>query len=249
MPPGCRVLSLDAAKVRFKDGWHEVKAGVVFQAKGEATEPGEGGVRAVAQSYLAKVGNMEQAGERLYAEAIRRGVDPAEDTVTCLADGAPTNWAQFSLHFAHRVEILDWYHATQHLWAAGKGLFGEGTEETSSWVAKREAELWEGHTQLVLDSLRQAAQGNHGEAAQGEIHYFETNEPRMAYATFREKGYPIGSGTVESACKRVIVGRARQAGMCWSQAELQGVLTLRAELFSGRWNQAWSCTRPPPKVA
>jgi hypothetical protein len=236
--------SLDAAKVRFMDGWHEVKAGVVFRA--QSRDLSHDRVQARDLSYVVQLGSMDQAGERLYTEAIRRGVCPISDEVTCLADGAPANWTQFDLHFPKRIEGLDWYHATQHLWAAAKGVFGEGTDEARHWVTAQKDALWVGKVPSVLASLRHAATLGHGQAAQDEIHYFESNQTRMDYGTFREQGCPIGSGTVESACKQVIIARARLAGMRWSTAHLQGVLSLRAELLSRRWAQAWPLTRPAP---
>jgi len=235
-------VSLDAAKVRFLDGWHEVKAAVVFQAQ---SQPGEDErVRAVRQSYLAQVGPMDRAGERLYAEAIRRGVRPTREKVVCLGDGAPANWSQFDLHFPTRIEVLDWYHATQHLWAAGKGVFGEGTQAAQNWVEAQKESLWAGKVTSVLDNLRQVAISEHGQAAADEIHYFEANQKRMQYAKLRQKGCPRGSGTVESACKQVIAARARLAGMRWSEEGLQAVLSLRAEILSDRWDETWPLTRP-----
>jgi len=234
-------VSLDAAKVRFLDGWHEVKAGAVYQA--HRLGPGDERVHAVSQSYLAQVGSMERAGARLYGEAVRRGVQPIHDEVTCLGDGAPGNWAQFDLHFPHRIEVLDWYHATQHLWAAGKGVFGEGTQAAVDWVTAQKDALWAGKVASVLENLRQAATSHRGQAAEDEIHYFETNQERMDYASLRAQACPIGSGTVESACKQLIIARARLAGMRWGETALQAVLSLRAELLSHRWNDAWPLTR------
>jgi hypothetical protein len=234
--PGIWSVALDAAKVRFVDGWHEAKAGVVFWAEPE-------GAHAQEQSYLVEVGPMEEAGARLYAEALRRGIDPSENLVVCLGDGALGNWNQFSLHFPRRVEVLDWYHAIEHLWAAANGVFGEGKAEAKAWVEQRKAQLWEGKVEAVLDALHWQAQQPYGKAAQAEIHYFETNKARMRYHQYRSKGYPIGSGTVESACKRVIAARVKQAGMRWSHEGAQAVLSLRAELLSGRWEQAWRDTR------
>ena len=86
---------------------------------------------------------MEQAGERLSEEAWRRGIGP-DEKVVCLADGAASNWSQFEMHFANRVEVLDWYHAMEHLWGAGNGIFGQGTQEAVVWVKRWEKELWEG---------------------------------------------------------------------------------------------------------
>jgi len=111
-------VGLDAAKVHFRDGWHEVKVGVVVELG--AHEQGPRALRG--KSYAVEVGTMEQAGQRLYAEALRRGVDPWRDPVICLADGAPSNWSQFAAYFDRRVEILDWHHATEHLWAAARGI-------------------------------------------------------------------------------------------------------------------------------
>jgi hypothetical protein len=244
--PGVWAAALDAARVRFDDGWHDVKAGVVFWAEPRRDQVGLVGANATAQSYVGEVGPMEQAGARLYGEALRRGIDPAEELVVCLGDGAPSNWSQFGLHFPKRVEVLDWYHAVEHLWAAGRDRWGEGSAPVQEWVAERKQELWEGRVEAVLAALK----GDQAEpSAATEVHYFETNQERMRYAQFRAKGYPIGSGTVESACKRVIGARLKQAGMGWTKAGAQAVLSLRAQLLSGRWETMWPFTSPQLKPA
>lgn len=241
--PGVWAVALDAAKGHFKDGWHDVQAGVVFWARPKVGEDEIAGAQAGEQSYIVEVGSLEEAGRKLYAEAVRRGIDTARDLVVCLGDGAPGNWKQFLLHFPKRVEILDWWHALDHLWAAGKGLFGEGTDEAKAWVKAREAELWAGNVEAVLAALWVEADKPRGKAAADEIHYFETNKKRMRYDRFRASGYPIGSGTVESACKRLIAARIRESGMIWTQQGAQAILTLRAELLSDRWDEAWRDTR------
>jgi hypothetical protein len=246
---GVWAVALDAAKVRFDDGWHDVKAGVVFWAQPRWDQGELVGGEATAQSYVGEVGPMEQAGARLYTEAVGRGIKPAEDLVVCLGDGAPSNWSQFALHFPKRVEVLDWYHGVEHLWAAGNGVFGQGTPEAQQWVAGRKEELWKGEVEKVLAALEQQGAQPGGPAAAAEVHYFETNRERMRYAEFRAQGYPVGSGTVESACKRVIGARLKQAGMCWTKAGAQAVLSLRAQLLSGRWETIWPSTRPQPKAA
>jgi hypothetical protein len=236
---------LDAGRVRYEDGWHDTKAGVVFWAEPTRDEAGESeGARATRQSYVAEVGTMERAGARLAGEAWRRGIG-SDEVVVCLGDGAPSNWTQFDEHFPNRVEVLDWYHAMEHLWSAGNGIFGQGTPDAVGWVKKWEGELWEGRVEAVIVALHREGkrEGVGGEAAREQIHYFETNRERMRYVEYRAKGYPIGSGTVESACKRLIGARLKGAGMCWGKPGAQGVLTLRAELLSDRWEQSWSKTR------
>lgn len=97
----------------------------------------------------------------------------------------------------------------------------------------------------MIMALRREAkrEGTQGEAAAEQIHYFETNKQRMRYSKYRAKRYPIGSGTVESACKRLIGARLKGASMCWSKLGAQGILTLRAALLSGTWEQSWPMTR------
>jgi hypothetical protein len=247
--PGVWAVALDAAKGHFKDGWHDVKAGVVFWARPRVGEDEIAGAQAAEQSYIVEVGSLEEAGRKLYAEAVRRGIDTARDLVVCLGDGAPGNWKQFLMHFPKRVEILDWWHALDHLWAAGKGVYGEGTDETKAWVKAREAELWAGDVEAVIAALKAEANKAKGKAAADEIHYFETNAERMRYHRFRARGYPIGSGTVESACKRLIAARIRESGMIWTQRGAQAILALRAELLSDRWDEAWRDTRPLRRAA
>jgi hypothetical protein len=241
--PGVWAVALDAAKGHFKDGWHDIQAGVVFRAWAKVGKDGTAGVQAREQSYIAEVGPLEEGGRKLYAEGVRRGIDPARDLVVCLGDGAAGIWKQFLMHFPKRVEILDWWHAMDHLWKAGKGVFGEGTDEAKAWVKAREAELWAGNVEAVITALKAEAERPKGEAAADEIHYFETNKERMRYDQFRAAGYPIGSGTVESACKRLIAARIRESGMIWTQRGAQAILALRAELLSDRWDEAWRDTR------
>ena len=132
----------------------------------------------------------------------------------------------------------------EHLWAAGEGLFGEGTEEAKQWVETRKEELWKGEVETVMAALQQVAKLPQGKAAEKEIHYFETNKGRMRYPQYRSKGYPIGSGTVESACKHLIGARLKQSGMCWSKDGAQAILNLRAAKLSNCWDEAWQTTRP-----
>lgn len=239
-------VALDAAKACFRDGWHEIKVGVVGRAQPTprpGREPGSWrpGAQVAQQSYIAHVGSMAGAAERLYAEVVRRGGDPGEEPVLCLGDGAPSIWNEFATHFPHRVEILDWYHAVEHVWAAGNGLYGEGTGAAGAWVAARKEELWAGAVGAVVAALQTAAeQESRGAAAADEVHYFQANAGRMAYAQYRAAGYPLGSGMVESGCKQVVGQRAKGAGMRWSATGVQAVLTLRATVLSGCWEATWT---------
>jgi len=244
---GARGVALDAAMAHFRDGWHEAKVGVVFRTCVEAGAQGKQ-VRAVGQHYLTHIGSMNEMGNKLYAEAMRQGYQAGQETVVCLADGAVSNWEQFALHFSPRVEVLDWYHATEHLWAAGNGLYGEKSAQAKAWIEAREADLWAGNVAAVIQTLQEVAHGTQGEAAQAEIHYFSHNQERMHYDQYRAKEYPVGSGVVESACKQLVTSRLCGAGMCWSQQGAQAILNLRAALLSHDWQTAWALTQPLPNL-
>jgi len=145
------------------------------------------------------------------------------------------------------VFIVDWWHATEHLWEAARALFGEGTDEAVAWEKARETELWEGQVQQVIAALRQT-QPAHEEAqqvVQEQITYFTNQQDRMRYDEYRACGYQIGSGTVESACKRVIGQRLKQAGMIWSEEQAMAVAQIRAALLDGRWSAFWEARDPP----
>ena len=147
---GVWAAALDAARVRLDDGWHDVKAGVVFWAEPRWEGRELAGRKATAQSYVAEAGPMEEAGERLYREAVRLGIDPAADLVVCLGDGELANWNQFGLHFPRRVEALDWYHAVEHLWAGARERWGEDSAQVAAGVAARKEALWPGEVAAAL---------------------------------------------------------------------------------------------------
>ena len=245
------VVEFDAAKGHFRDDWHEVKVGVVCLAQRQVGEEAQeqGKVKAVRASYTTHVGSVDDAGAKLYAEAVRRGIRPWQDTVVCLADGAPSNWNQFALHFPLRVEILDWYHAMEHVWAAGKAGLGEGTDKTKAWVEQQETLLWQGSTEAVIEAVEALARTTALDVVAREGRYLRTNQERINYARFREQGYPIGSGAVESACKRLVGARLKGPGMRWTAAGAQAVLNLCAALAGERWEQDWPLTRPMPMAA
>ena len=92
----------------------------------------------------------------------------------------------------------------------------------------------------MLERLAEAVWEPEGEAPTAQLHYFATNRGRMLYPQYRERGYPVGSGMMESACKQVILARACGAGMSWTKEGLRPVLAVRAELLSNRFNQAWA---------
>ena len=239
--PGTLVVETDGVMVRYQSGWHEVKLGLVGgQVAGELT----------ALSYVAARQSAEAFGPRLLAEAARRGAleiigwdGPISGRplarlrwVVVLGDGAHWIWELAADHFGDRIEIIDFYHATQHVWILAHALCGEGT-----WLAKRWADfailaLREEGAPALLALLDATTAPNPTASAvlQRERQYVRTNEARMAYPTFRVQGLPIGSGAVESAGRHLVQLRMKRAGARWSDAGGQAVLNVRCRLISHR---------------
>jgi hypothetical protein len=238
--PGALLVETDGVMVRYRDGWHEVKLGLVGGwADGELVQP----------SYVAARDTAAQWGPRLAAEAARRGALEIVRweggvvgrglavlrEVTVLGDGARWIWDQAAEQFGARVEIVDVFHAAEHLQTAARALFGEG-ETAVHWAEARTQELLACGVAPVLAALR-AATGPTAAARtvlRTERGYVQHNAERMAYPVFRLDGLPIGSGAIESAADHLVQRRLKRAGMRWSEAGADGVLMLRARLRSRR---------------
>jgi hypothetical protein len=240
-PPLRLYISMDGTSVHLTRGWSEMRLAAVYETEDVRQKDGSVVPRTVRPTYLPFRGNVEDFGQLVYVEAARRGLEKAGEVIV-LGDGAKWIWRQARHICPEAVCIIDWWHATEHLWRAARALLGEGNAATEEWEKAREAELWEGQVEKVLAALQQALPAEEGEAqkvVQEEITYFTNQRSRMRYDEYRACGYQIGSGTVESACKRVIGQRLKQAGMIWSEEQAVAVATIRAALLDGRWNDFW----------
>ena len=261
--PELLVAEVDGVLVRFQDGWHEAKVGEIAGCQvGNGlpdTDPTARLPVLLAPSYVASRAPVGQFGPLFLAEAVRRGalavvdwtqpadtdprlrlVGPAEAhlrPVVVLGDGAPWIWGVAADHFgAERTEIVDYWHATEHVWSVARALFGDNTEHADSWAEAWCVDLLEHGPEPWLATLRSAEPPDAAaaEVLRIERGYFTTNAARMAYPTFRARGLPIGSGAVESAAKHVVQVRMKRSGMRWSNAGGEAVLALCAYRASNR---------------
>jgi hypothetical protein len=185
--------------------------------------------------------NSETFGWHIWLEACKCGLRQAREVVY-LGDGAPWIRTEHHRHFGRATFIIDWFHASEHIWQCGKILFGEETKVTERWVRKRLDWLWDGWTKKLIDDLKEQynkRRGSKREAVKALLRYICTNEQQMRYDVFRAKGYKIGSGAVEGACKYVVGKRLKQSGMVWSREGSSAVLALRIEWLNGKWEQLW----------
>ena len=227
--------------------WKEVKIGCVFEYEShqkyckQSQEMIEV-AQAKKVSYVAHLGGPEPLGKLLSLEAERRGYDQAQQRVT-LGDGAKWIWGLSGEHFPTGQEIVDWYHAVDHLWTAAQLSFQDKSQR-ERWVTQRKTELWTGHASQLATLIERLAQlhPDHHDELTTEAGYFRNNYRRMQYQEFREDGYPIGSGTVESGCKQLITMRMKGPGMRWSRSGAENLLALRAAYLSDNWDDAWQLT-------
>jgi len=245
-------VAMDGAKVYVRnEEWRDLKVGCVFDIEVLPTRDEQTGERvdmahAVRNTYVAHLGGPEVLGELVWAEARRRQWTQARDTIV-LGDGAPWIWNQAHDHFFDSRQGVDWYHATEHLAHAGHLLKGEGTPAAQRWFKAHKTPLFEGHADRIAAQLLKAAQ-KHTTAADGlrrEAGYFRDNSHRMQYQELREDGFPIGSGMVESGCKR-FRKRFTGAGMRWSRPCIERLLPIRAAIMSRRFDQAWQAAYKSP---
>lgn len=165
--------------------------------------------------------------------------------VVVLGDGADWIWHYAAVFRAvagvQVVEIVDLYHALEHLGRVAGVLIGPGSPTAKAWLSDRHRELLEEGVAPVLAALAdlKPATLEATEEVRKALGYFQTNAARMDYPRFLAQHVPIGSGAIESACKTLIEERAKGAGMRWTQAGAHAVLSLRAVQRSGRWRAFW----------
>lgn len=222
----------------------EAKLGCVF-TQHQVDEEGYPLRDADSTSYIASFESSDEFGSQMRQEAIRRGMAYATQMIV-IGDGAPWIWETARVNFPKAIEILDFYHAMEHLNSLSAALYGEKTSK-----ALLKSQQWK--TLIKNDQLSavikeaQKKLPHHGskrKEAQKQIAYFQKNTSRMTYATFRKKGLFIGSGVVEAGCKTVIGKRLKQSGMFWSIPGAQNVLSIRCSLYGHRFDSYWNQRNP-----
>jgi hypothetical protein len=188
--------------------------------------------------------------QRVEREARRRGFDQARRRVV-LGDGAPWIWNLADELFPGAIQIVDIYHAKEHLWDVAKAIYGAGTDLAERWAKARRDELDDGNIDAVLDALRAHAPAN--EQARQCLGYIVNNQHRMRYPLFRAQGLCVSSGVVEAGCKVAIGTRLKRAGMRWTLAGANAIIALRCSKLSNRFDDFWqrrsTAARHPTRLA
>jgi len=248
---GTMVVSVDATKLReklgeehlsegrkrYEIGFRDVKVGVVSALEWDESREE---AACVESSYVGAVEHADGFFERLAVEMQRRRGRSDPEQLVFLGDGAEWIWDRVAqLTDENSVEILDFYHASEHLSEICKALYGEYTAAYWQHYRRWRTLLSEGRAAHIIETLKELQRSTNEEALVRmllrEIAYFEKNRLRMCYPAYRARGLPIGSGTVESACKNVIGGRMKQGGMTWSPPGADGMIQIRCSQESDRF--------------
>jgi hypothetical protein len=188
-------------------------------------------------TYVGAIETAEAFGQRIYTEAVRRGLEQAQQVIV-LGDGAPWIWKIADLHFPEAIQIVDLYHARQHVAELAKPVLGSGWKP---WAEARYRELDQGKVEALQGAMLrlQAPQPDLQASIDKALHYFQTNADRMRYAQFRRQGLFVGSGVVEAGCRTIVGQRLKQSGMHWTVRGANAIIALRCLDLSNLWEDFW----------
>jgi hypothetical protein len=191
-------------------------------------------------SYVGAIESAQDFGRRIFTEAIRRSSRRAEQIIV-LGDGAVWIWNIADEHFPGAIQIVDLYHAREHLSGLAKLLYAPGTLKAKAWAEARISNLDAGDIETLVSNLARLRPSTVTckDEVRKTIAYFESNAHRMRYADFRRRGLFVGSGVVEAGCKTIIGHRLKQSGMRWTVRGANAIIALRCCELSGRWEAFW----------
>jgi hypothetical protein len=219
--------------------WHELKTGVFYlQEQAGQTAGGRGLIED--KVVVSVVGEPTALGGRLHWEALRGGLGRAREQLF-LGDGAAWIWNLKKDRWDQAVGLLDFFHASQHLWEVGRTVEGDEESRLVPWVEARLHQLRHGRQRKVLSELAglKKKRGKAGEILAREQNYFASHASRMNYQAIASRGWPIGSGAVESACRQKQC-RFKRPGQFWTPEGLRNLIALDEARRNHHWDQLWA---------
>lgn len=195
-------------------------------------------------TYTGAIETAEEFGRRMYAEASRRGWSRALLKVV-MGDGAEWIWNIAELHFPGAIQIVDLYHARQHLWDVARKLCPNDEAKQKAWMKMHQKLLDRGKIEKLVSALRAIKSENAeiAEKVRTEADYFERNRERMRYPKFRRQHLFVGSGVIEAGCRTVIAARLKRSGMFWTVRGANAIVALRCCQLNGEFENYWEGRR------
>ncbi len=196
-------------------------------------------------TYTGALETAVEFGKRIYREALKRGWSRAKKKVV-IGDGAEWIWNLVAEHFPDALQIVDLYHARQHLWEVARQLYPHEEVKQKAWMKVHQKRLLDkGKIEKLVGALRsiEAANPQMAKKIRTEADYFERNAERMCYPKFRRQHLFVGSGVIEAGCKTVIGARLKQSGMFWTVRGANAILALRCCHLNHRFEDYWEDRR------
>ena len=217
----------------------EVKLGCVF-TQTKTDKEGRPVRDENSTTYAGAIEAAEEFGRRMYTEAWERGWSRATKKVI-IADGAVWIWNIADREFPGAVQVVDLYHAREHIWELAGKLFATDERQRKRWAARMQKLLDAGKIESLVKQLRahSAPSIDTGELLRIEAEYFERNRERMRYPRFRRQNLFVGSGVIEAACRTVIGKRLKQSGMFWTVRGANAIIALRCCRLNREFEDYW----------
>jgi hypothetical protein len=217
--------------------WHELKTGIFYLQEQLARKNNRGEL--AEKVVVSWQGEPIEVGRRLHQEACERGLGRARQ-VLVMGDGAPWIWNLAQNRWKGAAQLLDFYHGSQHVWDLGEAVHGD-RELARGWVEKKLHQLRHGQHQAALREIAAlvGSKGEAGKVVQREKNYFTEHAHRMNYRAAANRGWPIGSGAVESACRQRQC-RFKRCGQFWTPKGLRNLCALIEARQNNHWNELWN---------
>lgn len=250
--PFSLIIEIDAWNIRERDAWgqsrqqrakgieperwHWVYGGTCFRLD-QRRQTDTGRAIILSRGTVMTRGGVEALRQQLYAECLRHGLGSATD-VLVVADGAMWIWNLVTDRFSTATQQLDFYHASQHLWAVAHALHPQDARAAHQWIEPLLKKLKAGRCLKVIAELKAVAQRLRAQrraTAQSQLEYFQNHRDRLAYHVARKRGQPLGSGAIESTCRQYQC-RFKGPGQFWTRSGDEALICLETFWRNQRWH-------------
>lgn len=261
--PFTLIIEIDAWNIRERDDWgqsrqqrargveperwHWVYGGTCFRLD-QRTETDSGRPIILSRGTVMTRGGIDALREQLFAECLRHGAGQAAE-VLVVADGAIWIWNLVADRFSAATQRLDFYHASQHLWAVAHALHPEDARAAHQWIEPLLKKLKAGRSVKVIAELKAVTKrlrAKRRKAVQSQLEYFQTHRDRLDYHLAKKRGQPLGSGAIESTCRQYQC-RFKRPGQFWTRSGDEALMCLETFWRNGRWNLLFPHSSDPSK--
>lgn len=216
---GISVVSVDGGRCKTTYGnWKEVKLGVVF----EYNQKQKGDIK-----YFGEVDQNIHDFTDTFERNIKKYGANESKLLAFVADGMPYNWDLKANVIPDAVEILDYYHACEHLSVAVAAVHEEGSLSYKNWQSILKDLLYLGEKEKLIRWIEHHLQRSPNDKLLKEKNYFENNMDRIDYPKYRSQGLPMGSGVMEASVKKIVNQRIKSSEKTWTKDGANAVLKIK----------------------